>query len=104
MAADDRIVSVRVLDHLRLAVRFRDGLTGEVILKESHLRGVFEVLRDPAVFAQVSCEEGFVEWPGEIDLASDASIRRSAHMDNGFSTERMKLHFREQDVACAVWR
>ncbi len=71
-AADDRVVSVQVLDHLRLAVRFRDGLTGEVILKESHLQGVFEVLRDPAWFARVSCEEGFVEWPGEIDLAPDA--------------------------------
>jgi hypothetical protein len=71
-AAADRVVSVEVLDHLRLAVRFRDGLTGEVILKESHLHGVFEVLRDPAWFARVSCEEGFVEWPGEIDLAPDA--------------------------------
>ena len=71
-ASDDCVVAVQVLDHLRLSVRFRDGLTGEVILKESHLRGVFEALRDPAVFAQVSCEEGFVEWPGEIDLAPDA--------------------------------
>jgi hypothetical protein len=69
---DYRVVSVRVMDHLRLAVRFRDGLAGEVILKESHLRGVFESLRDPALFAQVSCEEGFVEWPGELDLAPDA--------------------------------
>jgi hypothetical protein len=71
-AVDYRVVSVNVLDHLRLAVRFRDGLTGEVILKDSHLRGVFEALRDPALFAQVSCQEGFVEWPGEIDLAPDA--------------------------------
>jgi hypothetical protein len=69
---DYRVVSVQVLDHLRLVVRFRDGLTGEVLLKESHLRGVFEALRDPALFAQVSCKEGFIEWPGEIDLAPDA--------------------------------
>jgi hypothetical protein len=69
---DYRVVSVKVLEHLRLAVRFRDGLTGEVIMKQSHLQGVFEVLRDPALFAQVSCQEGFVEWPGEIDLAPDA--------------------------------
>jgi hypothetical protein len=71
-AAYDRVVSVKVLDHLRLAVRFSDGLTGEVILKESHLRGVFGALQDPAFFAAVSCQEGFVEWPGEIDLAPDA--------------------------------
>jgi hypothetical protein len=63
---------VSVPEHLRLTVRFRDGLTGEVIFKTSHLRGVFEPLKDPAVFAQVSCANGFVEWPGEIDLAPDA--------------------------------
>lgn len=70
--AEYRVVSVQALGHLRLAVRFRDGLTGEVILKESHLSGVFEALKDPALFAQVSCAEGFVEWPGELDLAPDA--------------------------------
>ncbi|HVR41241.1 MAG TPA: DUF2442 domain-containing protein [Thermoanaerobaculia bacterium] len=69
---DDRVVSVQVLEHLRLAVRFRDGLSGEVVFRESHLRGVFEALKDPAFFARVSCKEGFVEWPGEIDLAPDA--------------------------------
>jgi hypothetical protein len=38
----------------------------------SHLHGVFEALRNPAVFANVNCTHGFVEWPGEIDLAPDA--------------------------------
>jgi uncharacterized protein DUF2442 len=71
-ASDDHVIAVRVLDHLRLAVQFRDGLKGEVILKDSHLRGVFEALKDPALFAEVSCEDGFVEWPGGIDLAPDA--------------------------------
>lgn len=69
---DYDVVSVQAVEHLRLAVRFRDGLAGEVILKESHLRGVFEPLKDPAFFARVSCAEGFVEWPGEIDPAPDA--------------------------------
>jgi hypothetical protein len=69
---DDTVVSVEVLEHLRLVVRFRDGLTGEVVFKQPHLRGVFEPLKDPAFFAQVSCVDGFVEWPGEIDLAPDA--------------------------------
>ena len=69
---DYRVVSVDVPEHLRLAVGFRDGLTGEVIFKKSHLRGVFAPLADRAFFAQVSCANGFVEWPGEIDLAPDA--------------------------------
>ena len=71
-AADYRVVSVEVTAPLRLKVRFRDGLTGDVILKESHLVGVFKSLRDPLFFARVSCGDGFVEWPGEIDLAPDA--------------------------------
>jgi hypothetical protein len=69
---DDTVVSVQAAEHLRLVVRFRDGLTGDVVFKESHLRGVFEPLKEPAFFAQVSCTNGFVEWPGEIDLAPDA--------------------------------
>jgi len=66
------VVAVEPLEHLRLAVRFADGLTGEVVLKKSSLRGVFQTLNDPVLFAQVSCAQGFVEWPGELDLAPDA--------------------------------
>jgi hypothetical protein len=69
---DDTVVSVEAPQHLRLIVRFRDGLTGEVVFKMSHLRGIFESLKEPAFFEQVSCANGFVEWPGEIDLAPDA--------------------------------
>jgi hypothetical protein len=67
-----KVVSVKPLEHLRLAVRFADGLSGEVVFKESHLYGVFEALKDPSLFAQARCDEGFVEWPGEIDIAPDA--------------------------------
>ena len=66
------VVSVRAAGPLRLAVRFVDGLAGEVQLKESSLTGVFEALKDPEVFAQVRCDQGFVEWPGNLDLAPDA--------------------------------
>jgi hypothetical protein len=66
------VVSVRPLGHLRLAVRFADGLSGEVELRDSFLYGVFETLKDPDLFAQVRCDHGFVEWPGELDLAPDA--------------------------------
>ena len=66
------VVSVKPLEHLRLAVRFADGLSGEVVFKRTHLYGVFEALTDPETFSQVHCENGFVEWPGELDLAPDA--------------------------------
>ena len=67
-----KVVSVKPLEHLRLAVRFADGLSGEVLFRESHLYGVFDALKNPKLFAEVRCDQGFVEWPGEIDLAPDA--------------------------------
>ena len=66
------VIAVKPLEHLRLRVTFRDGLSGEVVFHETHLTGVFEPLRDPGVFAQVRCDQGFVSWPGELDLAPDA--------------------------------
>jgi len=66
------VIQVKPLEHLRLAVWFRDGLRGEVELRESHLYGIFEALKDPELFWQVHCDQGFVEWPGALDLAPDA--------------------------------
>ena len=66
------VCEVKPIGPLRLQVRFQDGVSGEVELKESHLRGVFARLRDPAFFKKVSCDQGFVEWPEDIDLAPDA--------------------------------
>ena len=66
------VVSVEAIEHLRLVVRFADGLQGEVRFEPSHLYGVFEALKDPDMFRRVGCTEGFVAWPGDIDLAPDA--------------------------------
>ncbi|TAN43433.1 MAG: DUF2442 domain-containing protein [Nitrospirae bacterium] len=66
------VVSARIIDHLEFAVTFADGLTGNVRMLPSHLFGVFEKLKDPAVFNQLQVTDGFVSWPGEIDLAPDA--------------------------------
>ena len=56
----------------RLSVRFADGVSGEVEFRETFFRGAFAPLRDPARFAEVHCSQGFVEWPGDLDLAPDA--------------------------------
>jgi hypothetical protein len=66
------VIEVKPIEHLHLDVKFRDGLNGKVIFMESHLCGVFEALKNPVLFSKVYCENGFVEWPGEIDLAPDA--------------------------------
>jgi hypothetical protein len=73
------VVSATVINHLEFAVIFADGLSGRVRLFPSHLYGVFAPLGDPAVFSQLQIADGFVSWPGDIDLAPDAmyeAIRR----------------------------
>jgi len=68
----DDVIQVKPLGHVHLAVWFKDGVRGEVELRESHLYGVSEALQDLEFFQQVHCEQGFVAWPGAIDLAPDA--------------------------------
>jgi hypothetical protein len=70
-----RVRSVDVLPDYRLRVRFMDGVEGFVDMKElvfSPEAGVFQALRDRAVFAQAEVVMGAVTWPGELDLAPDA--------------------------------
>lgn len=67
------VVKVEVVGPLTLAVAFEDGLAGTVRFLPSRLRGVFELLRDPAYFARVGILHGAVSWPNETpDLAPDA--------------------------------
>lgn len=68
-------VSVEPKPPLALAVRFLDGTEGTVRFEPSHLSGVFEALKDPAVFRLARVEFGAVAWPGDIDLAPDAMYR-----------------------------
>jgi hypothetical protein len=66
------IVEAKVTGDLEFSVRFANGLTGKVRLLPSHLYGVFERLKDPQIFNQLTTTDGFVSWPDEIDLAPDA--------------------------------
>ena len=70
-----RVVDVRALPDYRLGVRFADGTEGEVDLSGLVLgpsAGIFAALRDPAIYAQASVEDGVITWPGDLDLAPDA--------------------------------
>jgi hypothetical protein len=67
-----KVIEVKTTGPLRLHVKFDDGVEGEVRFEPEHLYGVFESLRDPHSFDAVSCSEGFVSWPGDIDLAPDS--------------------------------
>jgi hypothetical protein len=72
MAAPWNVISVEVVGPLTLFVEHRDGTKGTVRFEESHLRGVFEKLRDFDYFKQVGIHYGAVSWPNEDpDLAPD---------------------------------
>ena len=66
------VVEIKILGHLEFWVVFADGVSGPVRMLPSHLYGVFEKLKAPSFFNRVQLEDGFVTWPGEIDLAPDA--------------------------------
>ena len=72
-----RVLRVEALQGYRLRVEFADGVAGEVDLAERLFGPVFEPLRDPEFFAQVTIDEyGVVCWPNGADLAPDAMHRR----------------------------
>ena len=72
------VVEVKPESDYRLFVRFKDGLSGHVRLREEELTGVLEPLRDAQFFNRVFIDNGAVAWPGEIGLAPDAMYRQIA--------------------------
>jgi Protein of unknown function (DUF2442) len=72
-----RVAAVSAGPDFHLQVTFVDGTRGEVdlrtFLNHSNTTGtVFEMLRDPAIFAQVQVIMGAVQWVNGADLAPDA--------------------------------
>ena len=72
-----RILKVKPLTDYRLQVEFADGVSGEVDLSDRLTGPVFEPLKDPKLFGQVSIDEfGAICWPNGADLAPDALYER----------------------------
>ena len=70
------VIEARVIGELSFAVRFADGLSGNVRFLPSYLYGVFEKLRNPDFFNQIQVTDGFVSWgDDEVDLAPDSMYR-----------------------------
>ncbi|MEZ5391976.1 MAG: DUF2442 domain-containing protein [Bryobacterales bacterium] len=73
------VTEARALDSFRLALRFEDGQTGEVDVRDIvPFDGVFAPLSDPDFFAQVrvNAELGCVEWPNGADLDTQVLYSR----------------------------
>jgi hypothetical protein len=72
------VVEVKTEPQYCLFVRFKDGVTGRVRLRQEDMAGALAPLRDEQFFEQVFIDEGAVAWPGEIDLAPDAMYAQVA--------------------------
>jgi hypothetical protein len=75
-----------------LFVRFKDGLSGQVRLREEDLTGALTPLRDAGLFERAFIDEGAVAWPGEIDLAPDAMYEDIAAQAASVAAAREHSH------------
>lgn len=72
-----KITEVRPSENYKLFLRFDDGVSGIVDLRDMTGHGVFESWNRDGVFEQVQVTKfGALEWPGEIDLCPDALYLR----------------------------
>ena len=74
MAYLPAVVGVAVVGDYRLRLLFDDGTVGDVDFSSRDWSGVFEPLRDPAVFEQVRVDPdaATIVWPGDLDMAPEA--------------------------------
>jgi len=63
-----KVTAVDVIPPHALRLTFDDGLTRDVDLAGDLWGPMFEPLKDPAFFAQVSVDHGTVVWPNGVDL------------------------------------
>ncbi len=68
-----KIVELSPCENYALFLRYEDGTEGVVDLSSLAGRGVFASWLVPGVFEQAKLSDaGVPEWPGELDLCSDA--------------------------------
>jgi hypothetical protein len=63
-----RVTAVEVVPPFRLHLTFDDDVTRDIDLADELWGPMFEPLKDPEFFAQVSIDHGTVVWPNGVDL------------------------------------
>ncbi len=68
-----RVVAAKPLAHYRLAIKFSNGVVGEVDLSRLAGQGVFAAWNAPGAFERVQVgAHGEVHWGDNLDLCPDA--------------------------------
>jgi hypothetical protein len=72
-----KVIEAKPLEGYKLWLRFQDGLSGTVDLSGELWGPMFEPLKDPGVFAQVSVHPDLdtVTWPNGADFAPEYLYR-----------------------------
>ena len=66
-------IKVEALSGYRLHLEFSDGTKGEIDLSSHVGEGVFQVLKDPEVFAKVSIgAHREIRWNDDLELCADS--------------------------------
>jgi hypothetical protein len=75
-----RLESAEYVGDYRIRLRFADGRTGEIDLKDELWGEVFEPLKDPAVFKRfrLDREANTIAWETGADLAPEYLYERAA--------------------------
>lgn len=72
------VTGVEVIGEHRLRLAFEDGIVGDISFTDDEWAGVFEPLRDPERFAQVSIEFGTLVWSKDgLDMAPERLYERA---------------------------
>jgi hypothetical protein len=76
-----KVVSVTAKPGYVLALRFDDGIAGDILIADRLFGPSFEPLRDEALFAQVTIDQfGAVSWGNGVDLDPQALYVRVREM------------------------
>ena len=78
-----RVVAVTPLDEHALLVRFNNGEQRRLDVRPYLDFGVFERLREPALFQLAQSDHGTVSWPGGIDLDPDSVYLEGVALEQG---------------------
>ena len=70
------VIEARYVRDFVIWLRFRDGTTGEVDLKDELYGPVFEPLNDPEYFKQFRVDLDTLVWPNGADFAPEFLYER----------------------------